>query len=141
FGFRGRIAAGSKFVAEPRKRWRVSRLGQSDDYFRRITHRFCGLFWLRALLTRGIMPRKQSRRIAYSARTGSANPKEVAQARADRSPCSVWALTISCARLSFLDLLPRLEDRTAQINQTFRAVRATRRRITSSPRTAALITV
>jgi hypothetical protein len=82
FSFRGRIAAGSKFVAKPRKSRRVSRLGQSDDYLRRITHSFCGLFWLRALLTRGIMPRKQYRRIAYSARTGSANPKEAAQARA-----------------------------------------------------------
>src|SRR5262245_48884552 len=76
FGFHGRIAAGSKFVAKPSERWRVSRLGQSDDYLRRITHRFCGLFWLRALLIRGIMPRKQFRRIAYSARTGSANPSD-----------------------------------------------------------------
>ena len=56
---------------------------------------------------------------------------------------------ISCVRLSCLELLSRLEDRTAQINQSVRAVRAvravkavkavraTRMRITSSPRTAA----
>ena len=44
---------------------------------------FAIFFLLRALLPRGIMPRKQSRRIAYSARTGSANPKEAARARAD----------------------------------------------------------
>src|SRR5215471_10146443 len=70
--------------------------------------------------------------------------------RANRSPCLVWALTISCARLSFLELLSRLEDRTAQINQSVRAVRAvkavravraTRMRIASSPRTAAIISV
>src|SRR5215510_13023968 len=54
FSFRGRIAAGSKFIAKPSKRWRVSRLGESYDYLSRITHRFCGLFWLRALLMRGI---------------------------------------------------------------------------------------
>jgi hypothetical protein len=31
------------------------------------------------------MPRKQAPRIAYSARTGSANPKEAAQARAEEA--------------------------------------------------------
>src|SRR5262245_30894915 len=73
-----------------------------------------------------------------------ATGRQTRRLSANRSPCSVRALTFSCARLSFLEFLSRLEDRTARINQSVRAVsavRASRRRISSSPRTEAIITV